>query len=83
MVEVTGFEVRACGADFVTLRDFMAGSNPVVSVCKHEKTAPIFMSTVAYGRGDRIRTCGLFVPNEALYQAEPHLDFLFFLAASA
>ena len=27
------------------------------------------------GRGDRIRTCGLFVPNEALYQAEPHLDF--------
>ena len=26
------------------------------------------------GRGDGIRTHGLFVPNEALYQTEPHLD---------
>ncbi len=25
------------------------------------------------GRGDRIRTCGLYVPNVALYQTEPHL----------
>ncbi len=24
------------------------------------------------GRGDRIRTCGLLVPNQALYQTEPH-----------
>ena len=24
------------------------------------------------GRGDTIRTCDLFVPNEALYQAEAH-----------
>ena len=24
------------------------------------------------GRGDRIRTCGLCVPNATLYQAEPH-----------
>ena len=34
------------------------------------------LNAVKGGRGDRIRTCGLFVPNEALYQAEPHLDFL-------
>ena len=27
-----------------------------------------------HGRGDRIRTCGFYVPNVALYQAEPHLD---------
>ena len=26
------------------------------------------------GRGDRIRTCGFYVPNVALYQAEPHLE---------
>ena len=26
------------------------------------------------GRGDWIRTSGLYVPNVALYQAEPHLD---------
>ncbi len=26
------------------------------------------------GRGDEIRTHDLFVPNEALYQAEPHPD---------
>ena len=25
-----------------------------------------------YGRDDRIRTCGLCVPNATLYQAEPH-----------
>ena len=28
------------------------------------------------GRGERIRTSGLFVPNEARYQAAPHLDGL-------
>ena len=27
-------------------------------------------------RGERIRTSGLFVPNEALYQAEPHPEIL-------
>ena len=27
-----------------------------------------------YGRGDWIRTSDFFVPNEALYQAEPHPD---------
>ena len=26
------------------------------------------------GRGDWIRTSGLYVPNVALYQAEPHLE---------
>ena len=26
------------------------------------------------GRGDRIRTCGLCVPNAALYQTEPRLE---------
>ena len=26
------------------------------------------------GRGDVIRTHGLYVPNVALYQTEPHLD---------
>ena len=26
------------------------------------------------GRDDRIRTCDLIVPNDALYQAEPHPD---------
>lgn len=26
------------------------------------------------GRDDRIRTCDLLIPNQALYQAEPHPD---------
>jgi hypothetical protein len=26
-------------------------------------------------RGDKIRTCDLLVPNQALYQAEPHPEF--------
>ena len=29
-----------------------------------------------FGRGERIRTSGLFVPNEALYQAELRPDYL-------
>ncbi len=29
-----------------------------------------------FGRDDKIRTCGLCVPNAALYQTEPHLDVL-------
>ena len=29
-----------------------------------------------FGRGERIRTSGLCVPNAALYQAEPHPAFL-------
>ena len=27
-----------------------------------------------FGRGDRIRTCDLYVPNVALYQTELHPD---------
>ena len=27
----------------------------------------------SFGRGDKIRTCDFYVPNVALYQAEPHL----------
>ena len=36
-----------------------------------------------YGRGDKIRTCDFYVPNVALYQAEPHLDggFLLFFVS--
>ncbi len=36
------------------------------------KGAPCF-----YGRSDRIRTCGLLVPNQAHYQAVPHPDLRF------
>ena len=35
-----------------------------------------------YGRGDEIRTHDLFVPNEALYQAEPHPDTLLFIISN-
>ena len=28
--------------------------------------------SVVDGRDDRIRTCGILVPNQALYQTEPH-----------
>ena len=32
-----------------------------------------------FGRGDKIRTCGLYVPNVALYQTEPHLVIFLFI----
>ena len=34
----------------------------------------IFSFWFLYGPDDRIRTCGLMVPNHALYQTEPHPD---------
>ena len=35
------------------------------------------LSRFTYGRGDRTRTCGILVPNQALYQTELHLEMLF------
>ena len=35
------------------------------------------------GRGDKIRTCDFYVPNVALYQAEPHLVMNLFEALRA
>ena len=48
-----------------------AGSNPPFS--KNKK--PPFRRFFIFGRDDRIRTCGLCVPNATLYQAEPHPAF--------
>ena len=41
----------------------------------NEKPPGLFNQAVLFrcGRGDWIRTSGLYVPNVALYQAEPHL----------
>ena len=35
----------------------------------------------SFGRGDKIRTCDFYVPNVALYQAEPHLVINLFFRA--
>ena len=49
----------------------------------HWKKSPLSVdkSDFFHGRGDRIRTCGLCVPNAALYQTEPRLDILIFNCA--
>ena len=40
-----------------------------------KKGQPLRLTSVLEnGRDDRIRTCGLFVPNEARYQTVPHPD---------
>ena len=39
-----------------------------------EKIGVTSISSPLLGRGDVIRTHGLYVPNVALYQTEPHLD---------
>lgn len=38
----------------------------------HKPLIPLDLWLFPLNRNDRIRTCDLFVPNEALYQAEPH-----------
>ena len=37
-----------------------------------------YYKVVYIGRGDRIWTCDLCVPNATLYQAEPHLDAIMY-----
>ena len=39
---------------------------------RHKKAGP--GPAFSIGRGDRIRTCDLYVPNVALYQTELHPD---------
>ena len=42
---------------------------PIVPTKRKERVLrPLF----SFGRSDKIRTCDLLVPNQALYQAEPH-----------
>ena len=40
----------------------------------HEKGRP--KGRLFHGRDDRIRTCGILLPKQALYQTEPHPDAL-------
>ena len=42
---------------------------------KRKAPNAICASRLSTGRGDRIRTCGLYVPNVALHQTELHLEF--------
>lgn len=39
---------------------------------ENKKTLKIISEFFVWNRGDVIRTRGLYVPNVALYQAEPH-----------
>ena len=41
--------------------------------------AVCFNSLLKVGRGGKIRTCDLSVPNRALYQAEPRPEFSCFI----
>src|SRR5690606_16737914 len=41
---------------------------------ERKKPAQGRLSSSTFGRGDRIRTCDLYVPNVALYQTELHPD---------
>ena len=76
VVEVTGFEARTFGA--ASARGAIVRQVRILTknYADMKKQQSDKLNAVKDGRGDRIRTCGLFVPNEALYQAEPHLDFL-------
>ncbi len=52
-------------------------AKPALNTNVHKKRMFITVKSVMnikHGRDDRIRTCGLCVPNAALYQTEPHLD---------
>ena len=86
MVEVTGFgratpfTPPAAREESYTKKPFSgepsgkAGSHPVASTQHKKRTRSMNRIPSKYGRGDWIRTSGLYVPNVALYQAEPHLE---------
>ena len=40
------------------------------------------MTSLLFGPGDRIRTCGPVVPNHVLYQTEPHPDIALYFRAT-
>ena len=42
----------------------------------NQKQQGSFCYPVAFGRSEKIRTSGLLVPNQALYQTEPHPDII-------
>ena len=54
------------------------GQPSKIAVQKAKKKGFEIALKADFGRGDKIRTCGLYVPNVALYQTEPHLDGGFF-----
>jgi hypothetical protein len=45
---------------------------PRVGVFKRRRSQPMAPLQIENGRGERIRTSGLYVPNVALYQAKLH-----------
>jgi hypothetical protein len=50
--------------------DVVGCSSPKIVVHERNPTRPAEKCQRFASRGDRIRTCGLLVPNQALYQAE-------------
>ena len=50
------------------------GQPSKIAVQKAKKKGFEIALKADFGRGDKIRTCDFYVPNVALYQAEPHLD---------
>lgn len=61
---------------FFALKPTLAGASQVLPTARQKQKRP-HMATVSFGnsgRGERIRTSGLYVPNVALYQAKLHPD---------
>ena len=65
-------DIKIPSLDFFQWRLFLQNKKPQTKNHAHG----IFPETAwfSYGRGDKIRTCGPYVPNVVLYQTEPHLD---------
>src|SRR5690606_37675709 len=63
-----------CGGKTHSLAVRAAGTAPSTFRGQQKTgTGPVFRFA-NFGRGDRMRTCDLYVPNVALYQAELHPD---------
>ena len=63
-----------CLGQIKSNRSGMAMQDAAGSFLRIEKERGRHSVYLFLGRDDRIRTCGLCVPNAALYQAEPHLE---------
>ena len=54
---------------------FLSEMSTIKQLINIKEAAAAFAATASFiGRGDGTRTHGLFVPNEALYQTEPHAE---------
>ena len=77
LLQLCGTTTTGCGLGTGRRRRSRHAQIKKITLLKiNKKRSLITNSSFGYGRDDKIRTCGLFVPNEARYRAALHPVYL-------